>query len=406
MLTLTALRSYGTEHVWMSQASVPYINLQWNRKLFSAGSFEVTLAEKDYTSLYGSSWSALMVAAEDETPYYQLINTRADDPNPAEHYEVGLIYKRTITHSHGERLVTLSGLMGDVLLDGAVFSSGVQYTSSTSVISFISARWPNKQTYTTTKAILNPWGSSDENSFEFVYGWSETRTNDYKPEFEPGLSFGKHMRTVLENRSAGLAVAVSRRTLASDITKNYLCFFVKQGEDKSGSITIGEGFGNSATEEISVDSSAGYRGELIYFGSSSLSSSFARRQLLSHTPNSDLPLSMTWHLGCRAVRETSANEDNETEGQFLSRTLAAGDAELRANYSATYNISVDVSTMDRGTLKKIGLGDWVSLYISTTGSTYKTQVVEIHETVKAQAHTTELVLGSKRLTNIQRAKLY
>ena len=404
----------GYNPVVIKTDAIPYINLQWNRKLFSAGTFQVTLSMEDYIRMGGSKWSGISVVAENESiTLMQPSNT--DSGTKAflvGHYEIGLIFKRSVERGNGSNIVSLSGMMADCLIDGAV--SAKRYSAdSVSLSTAFNACW-----YGT--------GSGATSSFRFEYPkmyYSRNTTEnapfhktDYNPDFYV-VNLGKHFRPLLEKKCCGFAVTRSNY-YGDDLGSFWLTCFMKAGVDRSieqqnVDHVILQYPVNSSSESISTDYSAGYAGVFNYF-SGTLDETVTTANRLKPWPlaNEDLanesPFgSAGWNMGW-FINNDSTDIEPDSDYQFgidwvTHRLSVMGDKLV--DYTWDTDIDVDVSMMPREEVQKIGLGDWVSIYTELTGTFWKAQVIEIHETVKGEDHTTEFVLGSKRMTNIQRSKL-
>lgn len=430
-LTLTALRAtinyassgekFYLPDFAIEKTNVPYINLQWNRALYEAGTFEVQLDADDYSSTY----SAFTVTSPNEsyggaqagsyscdnypdTPAYGDETRHGRICTATGHYEVGLVLKTRFITKSGRRYVLLSGLMLDSMLDGWSTHTSVKGTQSVQT-----ALYEATQIHTTMGIPSIPtyqWlnlklalATADDKALA-----STIATKDYDPSFSI-VNLGDHFRTLLENRNLGLAATCLWNKLKDSSSASMNCvFFIKAGVDRTlqsdNPVLIGCAFGNVASEEVTIDDSSlrdGITGYATYQPDSK------NLYALWASENKDMGglLGAHWTRGYLTETSPFTAQGATTEDDAKTAAQAYG-ANTLQDYIEERTAELDVSLLSVEEFNSLGLGDLVTVYLDATSTFETMRIVGFSEVCKEGETTRSITLGTKRLTNNVRAAKY
>lgn len=411
-LTLTALGSGSPGYItnyqtkfFISKVNVPYINLQWNRALYEAGSFEVQLKADDYNA----KWSALCVTLPNErlggehVPdyYYEDGAGHGRICTATGHYELGLIYKREFTVKNGQRYVLLSGLMMDSILDGWVCLDE-RFTSNVTIENgFHNACETGHGVYKYSEQMSGTWSTAEDRAIA-----PSLTTADYSPSYRACVT-GDHFRPLLERRGLGIACAPYWR-MSETTTYVTSLYFVKAGIDRTRTseqpVVLGCAFGNVASEEVTVDDSAykvGIAGRINYTGVD-----YTSRIWTDDVTSRYVLFPYYWHRGYLLdTNNLEPNTTTQTVTELREEAQAAGWVTLQ-DYVEEATAELDVSLLDIDTFIGLGLGDTVTVYLSSTDTFENMRIVGFSEVCKGDTYSRKVTLGSKRLTNAVRAAKY
>lgn len=424
-ITLTALSAsysintgFFNPSFGVDRASVPYINLQWNRSLYEAGSFEVQLDANDYST----DWAAFCVTYPNESYGGAQAGSYYSDNYPDKidyddstrhgrictatgHYEIGLIYKRRLITKSGQSYVLLSGLMMDSILDG-----WVSWTAQPQGVMSVQEALYN--------AVINSSSMRDMD-----YDWIHLKlalstaedkalaptltTKDYTPLYTT-VNIGDHYRALLEHRNCGLAATGLWQKSQDGIGSFSSVFFVKAGVDRTlqgGSpVVIGCAFGNVASEDVTVDDSSlrvGITGVATYEEDGN--TLYAR--WTSENQDTGSILNKHWQRGYLTETNFYTGQDITTKADAVAAAKAYG-TNILQDYTEEATAELDVSLLDVDTFNSLGLGDLVTVYLDATNSFETMRIVGFSEVCKNGTCTRSITLGTKRLTNAVRAAKY
>lgn len=424
-ITLTALSaaySFNTGFFLPSftieRASVPYINLQWNRSLYESGSFEIQLNADDYSE----DWAAFCVTYPNEVYGGAQASSYYSDNYPDKidyddstrhgrictatgHYEIGLIYKRRFITKSKQSYVLLSGLMMDSILDGWV-SWTTQPQEAMSVQTALYNAVANSSSMRD--------GGADWAYIKLALSTAEDKalaptiaTKDYTPLYST-VNIGDHFRTLLEHRNCGLAATGLWKKSQDGIGQLSSVFFIKAGVDRTlksnNPVIIGCAYGNAASEDVTVDDSSlrvGITGVATYEESGS--TLYAR--WTSENQDTSSILVSHWQRGYLAETNLYTEQDITTKTEAVAAAQAYG-TNILQDYTEEATAELDVSLLDVDTFNSLGLGDLVTVYLNATGSFETMRIIGFSEVCKNGVCTRSITFGTKRLTNAVRAAKY
>lgn len=338
---------YGlTRDFELVTANIPYFNLQWNRKYYEAGSFQ------------------LQIAAEVYEPSWHYICTH-DRP------EVGVVQKIQYDNDGGEKLILLSGFFAEKILDEVVCAP--RFTKDLS------------RTENVCKAMFDTYKVQSKKGIE----WQSNAAplGDRTQSDFLGDSLGSKMYSILETRE------LSYRVTVDDLFTKLTCSVWQglnraQSQDDNPWQVFSTTWGNIEDETVSIDSS-----------------DYANVCIISAE---DEALQMEVDLSNGGERfETfldktnESKDDDQTEAEFREGLRQEGLEKLADLLTET---EIDITNFGaEGYLTDYDLGDLVTVELEDIGVTLETRIVEIPEVFKPSGHTVELGFGTKRITNIQRA---
>lgn len=330
-------------------ADVPYLNLQWNRRYYEAGSFEMQIAAEDYDS----NWHYV---------------------TSGEREEVGIVQKVEYSNDGGERLVLVSGFFAEKLLD--------------EVVAFPRFTADKAHTETTIKALYDKYEVRSKKGLYFFE--NDSPLGDRTQSDFLGDKLGEKMFSILETRELSYKVGV----LAQAHNRLALYMMVWQGKDRRQSQSVNSwavfsaDWGNIENESASVDGSA-------YANVCRVSAN--EESLQFEVDNSG--------GGERFEVFLDANSEKPEDGQSAADFRAALEQEAQEKLlECAKAVEVDVDVFgDSGYMTDYDLGDLVTVKLEDIGLQFETRIVEANEVFKPEGHTVSLGFGTKRISNLRRA---
>lgn len=329
---------------------IPYDNLQWTRKYYEAGQFQMQLPLK----IYDSSW--------------QYIGTN-DRP------ELGMIQNVEIS-GEGETNVLISGFFCEKMLDDKACYpryTGTATKTETAVRNIFSKF---KKDLPITLASANNPLLGDKTDFDIV--------DD---------QLGEKIYSILESKELSYKVVY-------DYVDNKLQFKVWQGVDRTQSQTknpyqvFSSEFGNITNKNVKLDES-GYK-------------NYAIIPIMDdgETVGADT-LYLDWSNGGYRKEivfdmRSSWPDEYTTDAEFKQQVLQQA-AEMLQEYAVVEDIDINQAD-NSGYMKDYDLGDKCDVILTDIGVTMETRIVQIEEVFKAsEGHSVTIGLGNKRLDNIRKA---
>lgn len=338
---------YGlTRNFELVTANIPYLNLQWNRKYYEAGNFQ------------------LQIAAEIYEPSWHYICTH-DRP------EVGIVQKVEYKNDGGERLILLSGFFAEKVLDEIVCAP--RFTKDLS------------RTENVCKAMFDKYNVQSKKGI--VWKANETPLGDRTQSDFIGDKLGSKMYSILETRE------LSYRVTADDLFTGLTCSVWQglnraQSQDENPWQVFSTTWGNIEDETVSIDSSA-------YANVCVISAADESVQIEVDLSNGG----ERFETFLDKTRESK--KDDQTEAEFYDGLRQEGLEKLADLLTET---EIDITNFgSEGYRTDYDLGDMVTAELEDIGVTLETRIVEVSEVFKPSGHTVELGFGTKRITNIQRA---
>lgn len=410
-LTLTALCTGSPGYItrpapefFISDMNVPYINLQWNRSLYKAGTFSVQLKTDDYNE----QWSAFCVTLPDErlggehVPDYYYVDGKGHGRicTATGHYEVGLIYKTEFTVKNGSSYVILSGLMMDSILDGWVTLTGQYSEMKTMEEGFHNACETGSGVYLYNENLTETWSTDEDRAAAPLL-----TTKDYTPSYNTCL-VGDHFRTLLAKRGFGIACAPYWQSYKTN-NRTASLYFMKAGVNRaigsSSPVMLGVRFGNATSEVTTVDDSAykrGIAGRVTY-----KETDIAGRIWEDLDPPISVTLPHFWHRGALMDNRTMSPNGDQTLEEVLAEAKADGWVTLH-DYEEETTVELDVSLLPIETFISLGLGDTVTVHLAALDKLSTMRVTGFSEVCKGSSYTRTVTLGTKALTKEERAAKY
>lgn len=342
---------------------IPYDNLQWSRKYYEAGSFQMQVS----VNIYEPSW--------------QYIGTNGRP-------ELGMIQKVQIT-GEGDVQVLLSGFFCEKMLDDkAIYpewkSQDIGNTTPGAAYAYFGIENIARSLFSSRKKDL-PIGLGTNHDLK-----NNDRETVLVAVDDP---LGEKLYSFLE------AHELSYRVIY-DYVSNQLKFEVWQGLDRTQSQNknpcqvFSSDFGNLTNKTVDIDDS-GYKnyaiipvmddGETVGADTYYLDwSNGGYRKEIVFDKRSEWP------------------DEYTTDAQFKDVVLQAAAEEL-AQYAMVEDIDVQVSD-NEGYMTDYDLGDRCDVVLSDIGVAMETRIVQVDEVFKADGgHTVTIGLGNKRIDNIRRA---
>lgn len=343
---------YALSSSWeLVTANVPYLNLQWNRKYYEAGDWEMQLPAE----AYDPSW------------HYVVSNDRD---------EVGLVQKLEYDNSSGSRMVTVSGFFAEKVLDGIVCSPR-----------FVTDK---AHTETAIQALVEKMQlKAKKNVFPF---WSSTPLGNRTQCDFLGDNLGTKVFSILETRELSYRVRQYKPTARTSA----LMMEVWQGVDRTVGQTanvralFSTSFGNVSGETVSIDDSA-----------------FANVCIVT-AEDEALTFEVDQSGGGERFetfldKSSEKPDDDQSEADFKA-ALEQSALERLSDCAEAVDITVD-TLGDSGYRMAYDLGDLVTVELPDIGLSLDTRIVEVTEVFKSSGHTVTLGFGNKRISNIERAVL-
>lgn len=329
--------------------SIPYTNLQWNRKYYEAGDFAVQLPQ----SVYSPDWT--------------YIGTK-DRP------ELGMIQKVQIT-GNNDVDVLLSGFFCEKMLDDKTCYPRYvgDATNTETAVRNIFTKFKDDLPITLGAANSPLLGDRTQSDF----------TDD---------QLGDKIYRILQTRELSYSVLY-------DFVANKLTFSVWKGKDRTQSQNVNpyqsfsEEFGTIRRKTVSLDNS-----------------DYKNYAIVPCDANDDGIEQKTYYVDMSEggyKREivfdfrSSRPEENQSVADFKDGVVQEATERLMA-YLPVEDINID-PVSDEGYMTDYDLGDKVDVILSDVGVSLETRIIEVFEVFKAaEGHTITIGLGNKRITNMQR----
>lgn len=329
---------------------IPYTNLQWNRRYYQAGDFQVEIP----LYVYDSSW--------------KYIGTR-------ERQELGEIQQ--IQYSgEGDTKVLLSGFFCEKKLDDkACYPSMTVAEKNVEEIC--------RQLFEKYKGDLNINLSGANNPL-----LGDKTSVEIMDE-----QLGEKLYAILET------FEMSYKILFDKTTKELSLHFW-QGYDRTQSQTenayqvFSTNFGNIANKTVNIDNSAYKNYAIIPVDADEDGIEYDTYyiDLTNGEPRKEIVFDM----------RSSSPDEYTTDAQFKEQVLQEV-TEMMQIYATVEDIDLQLID-DTGYMVDYDLGDKCTLYLSDIGYLADARIVEVQEVFKAEdGHTITLGLGNKRIDNIRRA---
>ena len=334
---------------------ISFINLQWIRRYYEPGEFNVQLPASEYDS------SAVYLFTKDRP-------------------EVGLIQKRQYADGYDGKVMQLSGYFYEYKLN-------------------------DKITYPRFNASGN------------IEAVARTIISTYKEDI-PILQLGKANDPLLgssitkESTGEGLATVIyellqtqelSIRCLY-DYVNNSMSAVVWQGKDRTQDqdvnsfVVFSEGFRNMQNEEIIIDNS-NFKNYAVVIGNGRYEEGNQIEVIVDLRSNKNVYAQKLY------VDQTGQtyDETKQTLDEFKEQLRQAGIEEL-AKYTDITSVSFD--TIDRGLtyMKDYDLGDKCDVVLDSIGESYTVRIIEVTEVFKENKHTISLQFGNKVPTVYSKAR--
>lgn len=334
---------------------ISFINLQWIRRYYEPGEFNVQLPASEYDS------SAVYLFTKDRP-------------------EVGLIQKRQYADGYDGKVMQLSGYFYEYKLN-------------------------DKITYPRFNASGN------------IEAVVRTIISAYKEDI-PILQLGKANDPLLgssitkESTGDGLATVIyellqtqelSIRCLY-DYVNNSMSAVVWQGKDRTQDqdvnsfVVFSEGFRNMQNEEIIIDNS-NFKNYAVVIGNGRYEEGNQIEVIVDLRSNKNVYAQKLY------VDQTGQtyDETKQTLDEFKEQLRQAGIEEL-AKYTDITSVSFD--TIDRGLtyMKDYDLGDKCDVVLDSIGDSYTVRIIEVTEVFKENKHTISLQFGNKVPTVYSKAR--
>lgn len=361
-------------------ADIPYTNLQWSRKWYDVGQFAVDIPSDSFDGII-DPFSFLTYYGR-QMPYFVAMPNRQNITGARElsyngHIgEIGLI--QSVSYDEDSDTFTLSGLFAETVLDWAITLSR-QVSVNKYLYEACNNLWNSTTTVKTPKMYV-PW--ADWEAYNVSGAPSECAE---KLDFDfDATNLGSKFRNWGETRLTGFRVGYSQE--AKRIQAG--CVYPR---DRSAAVFFSDTIGNITGAKIERDYSA-YRSECWYRQQNSDGT-----QIIYGYENQDDTAIMPSF--CLVDDSKKGINDGQSYSDYIKGVIQDAREKLQ-NYSATETISAN-GIGDSGYLTLYDLGDVVSLKIH--GNVYVVQIVEVNEVYKNGLSSVELVFGSRRFTNIEKA---
>lgn len=329
---------------------IPFINLQWNRKYYEAGDFQLEIPMR----IYDVSW--------------KYIGTN-DRP------ELGMIQKIE-EYGEGDVNALISGFFCEKMLDDKVCYpryTGTATKTETAVRN-IFAKYKKDLPIELGPANNPLLGDSTQSDF----------ADD---------ELGRKLFSILESRECSLRVEY-------DFVNNRLRLKVWQGLNRTQSQSVNpyqvfsSEFGNIVNKSIDMDES-GYKNYAIIPCNEDDNGKEKNTYYLDWT-NGGYRKEIVFD------RRSSKPEEGQSMADFQNAILQEA-AEKLITYAKVEDINVEQAG-NVGYMTDFDLGDKCDMILTDIGIQMETRIVEVQEVFKANGgHTVSLGLGNKRIDNIRRA---
>lgn len=334
---------------------ISFINLQWIRRYYEPGEFNVQLPASEYDS------SAVYLFTKDRP-------------------EVGLIQKRQYADGYDGKVMQLSGYFYEYKLNDKITyprfnASGNIEAVARAIIS----------TYKEDIPILQLGKANDP-----LLGSSITKE-----------STGDGLATVIYELLQTQELSI--RCLY-DYVNNSMSAVVWQGKDRTQDqdvnsfVVFSEGFRNMQNEEIIIDNS-NFKNYAVVIGNGRYEEGNQIEVIVDLRSNKNVYAQKLY------VDQTGQtyDETKQTLDEFKEQLRQAGIEEL-AKYTDITSVSFD--TIDRGLtyMKDYDLGDKCDVVLDSISESYTVRIIEVTEVFKENKHTISLQFGNKVPTVYSKAR--
>lgn len=328
--------------------AIPYSNLQWNRRYYEAGKFEVEIP----LALYDPTWAYIGTSARPELGMIQKIEVKGE----------------------GDTSVLLSGFFCEKMLDDKTcyprYKGDVAHTET--AVRNIFAIYKEDLPISLGEANNPLLGDRTQSDF----------SDD---------EMGKKLYAILEPRQMSYRVRY-------DYDENKLYFEVWQGLDRTqsqsvnGFQTFSTEFGNIIDRDITLDDSA-YKNYAI---------------IPVNSDDNDVEQDtfyIDWSDGGYKKKivfnmRSSRPDEDQTYEEFKAAILSEASEKL-LGYQKVEDVNID--PVGGGYMLNYDLGDKCDVVLTDLGVTMEIRIVEVNEVFKpSDGHTVTVGLGNKRINNIRR----
>lgn len=333
-------------------AGIPYDNLQWSRKYYEPGDFEMQLP----LSVYDPSWAYI---------------------GSPERSELGMVQRVYSSESDHDKVI-VGGFFAEKMLDEKVCFP--RYIGDA------------QKTETAARAIFErykediPVSLAPENSPLL----GDRTQSDFSDD-----SLGDKLYRILESRELSYRVAY-------DFAANALRFGVWQGVDRTQSQTANSyhvfslEFGNLAGRSVDFDESD-WKNYAVIPCDGREGDNVEQRTLYIDLSNGGRKRKIVVDMRASHPGEGQASADFEAavKQEAMERLLSYAKIE-----------DVDISVLgDQGYMADYDLGDKCDVVLSDLGVRMESRIIEVYEVFKANGHEVTVGLGNKRISNVRRAVL-
>lgn len=328
---------------------IPYLNLQWNRKYYEPGDFQLQISK----SLYDPTWA------------YLGTNDRP---------ELGMIQKMSLG-SDGDDFVLLSGFFCEKMLDDKTCYP----------------RYVGDAAKTET-AVRNIFAKYKDDLPIVLASANSTLLGDRTQSDFSDDQLGEKLYSILQSRELSLKVEY-------DYIANKLLLGVWSGIDRTQAqetnsfYTFSTEFGNISSKEVDIDES-----------------DFKNYGIVPCNANDDNVEQNTYYVdlsngGYKYETVIDMRSAKPEEGQSMADFKASVEQEALEKL-LSYQIVEDVNikaVSDDGYITDYDLGDKVDVVLADIGISLETRIIEVNEVFKAEGgHTITVGLGNKRISNMRR----
>lgn len=334
---------------------INFINLQWIRRYYEPGEFNVQLPASEYNS------SAVYLFTKDRP-------------------ELGLIQKRQYADGYDGKVMQLSGYFYEYKLNDKITYPRFTASGNIEAIARLII-----STYKEDIPILQLGEANDP-----LLGGSITKE-----------STGDGLATVIYELLQTQELSI--RCLY-DYVNNSMSAIIWQGKDRTQDqdvnsfVVFSEGFRNMQNEEIIIDNS-NFKNYAVVIGNGRYEEGNQIEVIV------DLRSSKNIYAQKLYVDQTGQtyDETKQTLDEFREQLRQAGIEEL-AKYTDITSVSFD--TIDRGLtyMKDYDLGDKCDIVLGSIGESYTVRIIEVTEVFKENKHTISLQFGNKVPTVYNKAR--
>ena len=188
---------------------------------------------------------------------------------------------------------------------------------------------------------------------------------------------------------------------AYDYLTNKINFSIWQGKDRTQSqntnsfIIFSTEFNNIANIDITTDES-NYRNYAVVGGSGD-----GDERIYVTVDLSNGGYKKKIFLDKKSIRY---DQEEQTLAEYKAELETEGKKEM-LKYQLQNNIDIDTKNSGYEYMVDYDLGDKCDIIISDLNLSLEARIIEIYEVLKENTHTIELILGDKKITNYEKARL-